>query len=87
MGILIWCLEGVVGWRDLEVDSREETRIRTAGGNGTQQILLDKGKNTSDYREIPHGGDNYEIFKEKCRLNIHLNFLFGPIPNLPHLFP
>lgn len=58
MGILIWGLEGVIGWRGLEIDSREETSIRTEGGNGTQQILLDKGKNTSDYGEIPHGGDN-----------------------------
>lgn len=60
MGILILCLEGVIGWRGLEVDSREETSIRTKSGNGAQEILLDKGKNTSDYGEIPHGGMGWD---------------------------
>lgn len=35
--------------------------IRTKSGNGAQEILLDKGKNTSDYGEIPHGGMGWDI--------------------------
>lgn len=41
LGSLVWHLEGMIGCRDLEVGSREETGIGTEDGNGTQDILLD----------------------------------------------